>query len=126
MYSIILILYFSELTSAFKSPKTIISQRAILINIINGLRNEMTQHQISTFMKGYYPVSEHHQTITEILERNYLSICFIIILLVSYALKESNSNKLNSLVIYKEYSKNVRIFILILLFLFTRDVQYAL
>ena len=126
MYSTILILYFSELTLAFKSPKTIISQRAILTNIMNGLRNEMTQHQISTFMKGYYPVSEHHQTIAEILEHNYLSICFIIILFGSYALNESNSNKLNSLVIYKEYSKNVRTFILILLLLFTRDVQNAL
>jgi hypothetical protein len=126
MYSTILILYFSELTLAFKSPKTIISQRAILTNIMNGLRNEMTQHQISTFMKGYYPVSEHHQTIAEILEHNYLSICFIIILFGSYVINESNSNKLNSLVIYKEYSKNVRTFILILLFLFTRDVQNAL
>ena len=126
MNSIILILHFSELISAFKSPKTIISQRAILTNIINGLRNEMTQYQISTFMKGYYPVSDHHQTITEILEHNYLSIFFIIILFGSYALNESNGNKLNSLVIYKEYSKNVRTFILILLFLFTRDVQNAL
>ena len=117
MNSIILILHFSELISAFQSPKTIISQRAILTNIINGLRNEMTQHQISTFMKGYYPVSDHHQTITEILEHNYLSIFFIIILFGSYALNESNGNKLNSLVIYKEYSKNVKTFILILLFL---------
>lgn len=113
----------------FKGPRSILNSHALVSSIATEMNEEIVLQFISTvdFRKQFSDLIEMHTNMNIVLVQSLSISCLAYFSWTSYKyFNEQKMNKFNSILLYKENRKKIRLFISVVAFFFLRNVENAI
>ena len=116
-----------KLSDAFKGPRMLLTQHAILNNVVARFRDELAQQQFDTIVSTEWNNLSHIHSNNLFIE-SHVAFFLALVILYKYSnpLEKSYKKLYTNISDYRDISKMIKYMTIIFVMIFLRDVQNAI